>query len=167
MRNTVVRKVNPFTRARTLPKTTLASKGISIPQAVVSSSWISFALNRLPAMSSKIASKSFIALKLREDGRKLRLHGTSFRVGRAPPCELIVSGPRVSRHHARLVLEGTQWFVEDRDSANGVFLNGRKIDVAQLQVGDVLEFGVRGPEVEVRELLPQPSTLTLETDTDF
>ena len=106
-------------------------------------------------------------LKLRDGCRKLRLHGTRFRVGRAPQCELIVSGPRVSRHHAWLALEGAQWFVEDSDSATGVFLNGRKIDCAQLHVGDVLEFGVRGPIVEVRELAPEPSMLTLETDTDF
>ena len=117
-------------------------------------------------MTQGIASESFLKVKLRGGG-KPRLHGTSFRVGRADQCELTIDGPRVSRFHARLVLEGTQWFVVDTDSANGVFLNGRKVDYAKLHVGDVLEFGVRGPEVEVRDLAPVPVKLQLETDTDY
>ena len=117
-------------------------------------------------MASKVASKSFLTLKIREGSQKVRLHGSSFRVGRAPQCELAIDGPRVSRVHARLVLEGTQWFVEDLDSANGVFLNGRKIDYAELHPGDLLEFGVRGPQVEVRDLAPQ-TRLRLETETEF
>ena len=117
-------------------------------------------------MKTKIASDRFVKLKLRDGGRKLRLHGTSFCVGRAPQCELFVDGPRVSRRHARLVLEGTAWFVEDLDSVNGVFLNDRKVEYAQLHPGDILEFGVRGPVFEVCELAPK-TRLALETDTDL
>ncbi len=117
-------------------------------------------------MTTGLATNSFLTLKIRAGARKVRLHGESFRVGRAPQCELVVEGPRVSRLDARLVLEETQWFVEDLDSANGVFLNGRKVDYAELHPGDLLEFGVRGPEVEVRDLAPQ-TQLRLETATEF
>ena len=117
-------------------------------------------------MTTRLVSNSFLTLKVRAGGRKIRLHGKNFRVGRAPQCEVVVEGPRVSRLHARLVLKETQWFVEDLDSANGVFLNGRKVKCEELHPGDLLEFGVRGPEVEVRDLAPQ-TQLRLETATEF
>ncbi len=51
----------------------------------------------------------------------------------------------VSAHHARAALENGVPVVEDLDSANGTFVNGKRIVRAELEVGDVVELGAGGP----------------------
>jgi pSer/pThr/pTyr-binding forkhead associated (FHA) protein len=48
----------------------------------------------------------------------------------------------VSRHHAELELVAGSWFVTDLDSANGTWVNGKRIDAKKaLHVGDELRIG--------------------------
>lgn len=63
-------------------------------------------------------------------------------VGRYRDCDIILPSENVSRHHARLVVEGGQLFVEDLNSANGVFVNGERIhDRTALREGSVARIG--------------------------
>ncbi len=48
-------------------------------------------------------------------------------VGRYRECDIILPSENVSRRHARLLVEGGRLFVEDLNSANGVFVNGERI----------------------------------------
>lgn len=67
-------------------------------------------------------------------------------IGRAADCDVALDHPSISRRHARLALLAGVWSVHDLGSANGVFVNGEKFRVAELQAGDVLQFG----QVQVR-----------------
>jgi pSer/pThr/pTyr-binding forkhead associated (FHA) protein len=63
-------------------------------------------------------------------------------VGRSRRCDVVVDDPTVSREHAGLVLFGRHWFVCDRDSTNGTWVNGRRIwGTASVQPGDLVSFG--------------------------
>jgi pSer/pThr/pTyr-binding forkhead associated (FHA) protein len=63
-------------------------------------------------------------------------------VGREVDNNLILSDPRASRHHALIVRRGQSFVVEDLDSANGVFINGRRISGSQpINLGDKLTIG--------------------------
>ncbi len=63
-------------------------------------------------------------------------------LGRAVDNDLILDDPSLSREHAWLRrLGGGRLEVEDRNSANGTYVNGRKVDRAQLGPGDTLRFG--------------------------
>jgi len=55
----------------------------------------------------------------------------------------------VSTRHAAVALQGERYVLRDLGSRNGTFVNGEKVtgDV-ELSDGDVLRFGVNGPEVE-------------------
>lgn len=64
-------------------------------------------------------------------------------VGRYRECDIILPSENVSRRHARLLVEGGRLFVEDLNSANGVFVNGERIrertalaDGAFVRLGD-------------------------------
>lgn len=60
------------------------------------------------------------------DGTEAELRD-GFTVGRSDDCDLTIARATVSRTHA-LVTEGEErWFVEDRGSFNGTFLNGERI----------------------------------------
>lgn len=69
-------------------------------------------------------------------------------IGRQPSCH--VRFPKdlatISREHARIVREGNRFKLIDQ-SANGTFLNGKRVQEAFLKDGDVLIFAEGGPKV--------------------
>ena len=62
--------------------------------------------------------------------------------GRDEGCDVTLSGGEVSRKHAELTIEGEQLFVQDLESANGTFVNGKRVTRASLADGDELRFDV-------------------------
>lgn len=57
-------------------------------------------------------------------------------IGRGSDCDIVVSEPSVSRHHARLVRHREHLLVEDLGSSNGTWLNARRVRRAVLKPGD-------------------------------
>ncbi len=73
--------------------------------------------------------------------RAVRLDGTCF-FGRAESCGVPIYGEGVSRRHGRFVLdEHNQWWVEDLDSKNGIYVNGCRTHRHRLSCGDTLAIG--------------------------
>lgn len=63
-------------------------------------------------------------------------------VGRSPRCQLVLDDPLVSRSHARLVVNGPYVTIEDLGSANGVLVNGQRLERARvLGAGDTVAIG--------------------------
>ncbi|HEV3156250.1 MAG TPA: FhaA domain-containing protein [Candidatus Baltobacteraceae bacterium] len=62
-------------------------------------------------------------------------------VGRENACDLVVIDPLVSRRHLALRREESKLRFRDLDSANGVFLKGRREREGVLNVGDVMRIG--------------------------
>lgn len=63
-------------------------------------------------------------------------------IGRAARAEFIVEAALVSRLHCRLTADSDEELVvEDLESTNGIFVNGAKVDRANLVAGDVLSVG--------------------------
>jgi pSer/pThr/pTyr-binding forkhead associated (FHA) protein len=59
-------------------------------------------------------------------------------IGRADDCDIRLGEAHLSRRHAQLTALGDQLEIVDLDSANGTFVNGRRITKAQLRSGDEL-----------------------------
>jgi ABC-type multidrug transport system ATPase subunit/pSer/pThr/pTyr-binding forkhead associated (FHA) protein len=62
-------------------------------------------------------------------------------VGRDPAADIHLDSPIVSRFHARVGRRGDIVTVEDLDSANGTYLNGRRITRSEVAIGDLLVVG--------------------------
>src|SRR5262245_49114840 len=64
-------------------------------------------------------------------------------IGREPSEgeHLVLADPTVSRLHASLLKSGESWWVVDRGPSNGVFLNGHRVERAEVRAGDVLRLG--------------------------
>jgi pSer/pThr/pTyr-binding forkhead associated (FHA) protein len=63
-------------------------------------------------------------------------------IGRGEDCDLPVNDTSVSRVHAEIhTIEGDRYEVMDRDSSNGVRVNGVELKRAILDAGDVIELG--------------------------
>lgn len=67
--------------------------------------------------------------------------GLRTRIGRADDNELALDVASVSRHHAIIIASARGVFVEDLNSANGLYVNRRRVRQARLADGDVVAFG--------------------------
>ena len=70
-------------------------------------------------------------------------------LGREKSCHLVLDDARCSRRHA--VLEADGLTIRDTQSANGIFVNGRKVETAVLKAGDLVRLG--DTEMTVRQLI--------------
>ena len=62
--------------------------------------------------------------------------------GRDPRCDIVlIHDTQASRQHARFLFDGSAWSVEDGGSANGTYVNGRRIALRVLQPGDQVTLG--------------------------
>lgn len=63
------------------------------------------------------------------------------RVGRSEDCEVRIDNLGVSRHHCELVQQDGYVVLRDLQSNNGTFVNGNKVEVHNLNTGDVITLG--------------------------
>ena len=81
---------------------------------------------------------------------EVELTGKVAVIGRDPSCDIVLNDDRCSRRHA--VLEETEMglVVRDTGSANGVFVNDRKLKRSRLSPGDTIRIGET-----ILEVLPE------------
>ena len=101
----------------------------------------------------------------------LTLGGSEIVIGRASECRRVIDLPMVSGRHARLFRSEGRALIEDLGSANGTFVNGRRIDgPTEVRSGDLINLGSyplvlsvesRGPEAAPSnassEVVPPPA----------
>lgn len=76
-----------------------------------------------------------------DGARLLSLHEPMVYVGRSFTAGLRLDDHSVSRRHAILVRRGGRTKILDDRSLNGTFVNGRRVDEAELADGDVIVLG--------------------------
>jgi FHA domain-containing protein len=118
-------------------------------------------LDALPLLDARLLSRTiashlalrgqYLALWEGEDARLLRIEEEITHIGRGPDAEIRFDDHRVSRDHAILVRHGRHLRLLDNRSANGTFVNGRRISAITVSDGDVIDLGpVRMQYVEVQ-----------------
>lgn len=75
-------------------------------------------------------------------GRRTVLSGTRMVIGRSRDCDITIEDPNVSREHAELRPAGDGWRLVDLGSTNGVKVNRRRVEQADLAHGDRVTIGV-------------------------
>jgi Protein of unknown function (DUF3662)/FHA domain len=76
------------------------------------------------------------------DGRRNVVRGERAIVGRSRECDIVLEDPNVSRRHAELRQDDGSWTIVDLGSTNGVKVNGRRTDRAELREGDRITLGL-------------------------
>jgi type II secretory pathway pseudopilin PulG len=87
---------------------------------------------------------------------EVELSGTLAVLGRDPSSDLVLNDPKCSRRHAVIEAGPEGMAIRDAGSANGIYLNGKKVERAKLADGDELRMG----DVVVR-VLPEDVAGTL------
>jgi pSer/pThr/pTyr-binding forkhead associated (FHA) protein len=106
----------------------------------------------------------------------VELHGNRVVIGRGRDCDLVLDDPAVSRQHAVIsVRTGVPLVIEDLGSANGTFVNGKKIQAplgfagpaakpsTELRGGEWIRLG---DSIALVSLIPPPANLQFTADPD-
>lgn len=82
----------------------------------------------------------FVGLDGAENSYRLQTH-RPFTVGRDPGNDIVLRDPKVSRHHGDITFERGFFVLRDLASANGTYVNGKRVRVAPLTHGARLRLG--------------------------
>lgn len=104
-----------------------------------------------------------IGLEAPVKGRSFPLRLGESIVGRLEECDVPILDGSVSRQHARLVYSKDRVTVTDLGSANGVFVNNVRVDMAELAEGDVLKIGSVSFDVRMPAALAKRGTAPVRT----
>ena len=88
-----------------------------------------------------------------EDGRAFRFV-RAFHIGREHDCDVRIEDAHVSRKHVMVSFEDGQWRLHDRQSGNGVFVNGRRVETAAIDKSLTIRLGADGPLVVMEVASP-------------
>jgi uncharacterized Zn finger protein (UPF0148 family) len=72
---------------------------------------------------------------------RIPLDKVSMTIGRDPSNDIVFDEDTVSRHHARIRFEDSQFIMRDLDSANKTYVNGEVVQERELKDGDEVAFG--------------------------
>ncbi len=78
---------------------------------------------------------------------EIRLTGAETRIGKLPEAvDAVISSPVISRIHARIIRRENGWYLEDLNSRNGTYVNGKMVSPggAALADGDKVRFADAG-----------------------
>lgn len=81
-------------------------------------------------------------------GDPIPLLKKSLLVGRREGCDIVLRFSNVSAHHCQLIVNSGYWFVQDKNSRNGVKVNGVRVTEKRLDPGDVLSISRHKYEVQ-------------------
>jgi len=113
-------------------------------------------LERAPFVSAPIVSDpgGRVKIVVVEDGTRtaLEFQKKEVSIGRAIDNDIRLAGAHASRHHCRIEQRGQEAWLHDLSSANGVQVNGVRVEEKQLREGDVLTVG--GARMYVEQLTP-------------
>ncbi|MFF8960738.1 FHA domain-containing protein [Streptomyces sp. NPDC014894] len=93
-----------------------------------------------------------------DDGSTVMSPSRDYHVGRDPESDIVLDDARVSWHHAVLRPERDHWTIEDENSTNGTFADGRRVHEWDVADGSVIRFGspADGPRAVIHSPDPGP-----------
>ena len=79
-------------------------------------------------------------------------------IGRHDDCDIVLDDAGVSRHHARLYRDPFgRWIIEDLESHNGVWLDGRRVSAQTVGPGEAVVIGPFTLTIEDEQTLQMPA----------
>jgi len=77
-----------------------------------------------------------------KEGLEIELPNEQLSIGRSSESGLVIRDDYTSTHHARLMLWNGAWVIQDLDSTNGTYLDGKRVTVPQpIPLGAPIKIG--------------------------
>ena len=109
--------------------------------------------------ASVIPEVSFVYLSGPMKGKRLHATGGVIRIGSHPASDIAftdAAGERVAAMHAKISHTSGRFVLYDNEDEFPTYHNEKRVDQAELEPGDVLQFGTDGPLVRF-EVVEAPS----------
>lgn len=102
-----------------------------------------------------------VVLVMFRDGqrREFPIEGEEVVIGRRQDCGLRVQTGDVSRRHCMIEINANEVEIQDLESANGTFVNGKRVEQATLTAGDKVKVG---PVTFVVQIDGEPENISAE-----
>lgn len=104
----------------------------------------------LPQAAPKVVATRLVILQGDRAGTELALDRREVSIGRAENADLIIRDEFASTHHAKLVLLKDEWLLQDLNSTNGTYVDGKRVGTpvvvevnTPVQIGSTI-FELRG-----------------------
>lgn len=101
----------------------------------------------------------FIMFKENGERKDFHLETENTVIGRQEDCDLRIPLAEVSRRHAEITMKGTKVQLRDLGSANGTYVNNKRINEAGLSAGDHVVIGpvvftvqINGKPADIRQV---------------
>ena len=106
---------------------------------------------------------------LQEDGpeQEFELGKADISLGRATTNDIVLSDSRVSRSHARLECRTAGCQAIDLGSANGIRVNGTRVERADLKPGDILSLGNSQMRFEAAQVYEEAGLTMIDSEADL
>ncbi len=82
---------------------------------------------------------------------KIRLAPGAMFIGRGVDNDVKIDDTTISTHHAKIVTYFKATYIEDLDSTNGTYINGKRVQKHTLHPGDIVQVGKHRLMVEPEE----------------
>lgn len=84
-------------------------------------------------------------------GKRYSLSEGAVTIGRSDDNVIIFNQDEllVSNHHAILYMYPDNFCIQDINSRNGTYLNGKRISINEVQINDIIGFGEKGPRLKL------------------
>jgi serine phosphatase RsbU (regulator of sigma subunit) len=93
-------------------------------------------------LSDEPRTGSLIVIDPNGHRTQVDLRPLPFKIGRHHESNLILRDSRASRTHAQIVLENSEYVLEDAGSRHGTYINGQRVEGRRhLRAGDQIDFG--------------------------
>jgi hypothetical protein len=147
-------------RARKLPAEAAAATPAPAPAAAVSTPATTPASGiaaKAPAPAAKTGAPATATSAARivitsgpKAGLEIPLGSEPMTIGRSSESGLVIRDDYTSSHHARLMLRGGTWTVQDLDSTNGTYLDGKRLTGGPAAIGIGIPVKVGATTFELR-----------------
>lgn len=74
-------------------------------------------------------------------GQRFDIDASGATIGRKDDNSIVLKEATISGYHAKIVFNNGNFYIEDLNSSNGTYINGRQITTTILQHGDVFKLG--------------------------
>ncbi len=98
----------------------------------------------------------FIMFRENGERRSFPLSGDRNLIGRQEDCDIRIPLPEVSRKHAEITIQDKTLKIKDLGSANGTYVNNKRIKESEISAGDRL---IIGPVVFTVQIDGQPEKI--------
>lgn len=98
-------------------------------------------------------------------GREFPLDGKRLTIGRGPGVDVALEDATMSRQHAAIEYSGEGFRIRDLGSTNGILLDGKQVQVGDLDHGDRFQIGTLRFQIVIEEREETPDTYELSSET--